>query len=368
MNIGRQPDWNELFMTAALQPDRWTDALDTMARHTGASHGQLVGIGGARDVMFNLATNFEPSAFETFVEMGGGSPDANFRVAASHRSIARGFYDPILDERHYDEAIPHLATRRYLDWCEEIDVPFGCQTNLVVDGFGLVGFATLRSRKEGRTTAAQRSVFSRAAQAARRAVRLQERLEGEQARFLSGAYEAIGICAFILDARGRLVAHSSSADALLAAGDVRCSGAFLDAEARPMSLRKAVDTLIADGGLPAIRVRIDRPSSQPPLLVEGFRLPVHGWSFGRLPHAVLVANAPRRDRAGVGQMLTLLYGLTAAEADIAMRLFEGKARAQIAAERGVVAETLRGQIKRIHMKCAVDGEAALMRLLAAFFA
>ena len=70
-------------MTAALQPDRWIEALDTMARHTGASHGQLIGIGGVRDVMFNLATNFEPSAFAKFVQVGGGSPVTIFRIAAS---------------------------------------------------------------------------------------------------------------------------------------------------------------------------------------------------------------------------------------------------------------------------------------------
>ncbi|WP_374524948.1 helix-turn-helix transcriptional regulator [Sphingopyxis sp.] len=354
-------------MTAALQPDRWIEALDTMARHTGASHGQLIGIGGVRDVMFNLATNFEPSAFAKFVQVGGGSPDTNFRIAASQRHIARGLYDPILHEHHYDEVIPDLSSRQYVDWCEEIDVPFGCQTNLVIDGFGLVGFATLRKRKEGRTTARQRGIFSRAAEAARRAVRLQERLEGEQARLLAGAYDAIGICAFILDARGRVLAHTNRAADLLSAGDVRLSGSMLDADARPMPLRKAIDALVANGGLPNIRVRIELPSERPPLLVEGFRLPAESWSFGRLPHAVLIVNAPRRDRAGVGQMLALLYGLTAAEADIAMRLFDGKSRSQIAAERGVVAETLRGQIKRIHAKCAVDGEAALMRLLAAFF-
>jgi len=354
-------------MAAALQPDRWTEALDTMARHTGASHGQLIGIGGVRDVMFNLATNFDPSAFEKFVEVGGGSPEANFRIAASQRHIERGFYDPILHERHYDEVIPQLPSRQYIDWCEEIDVPFGCQTNLVIDGFGVVGFAALRKRKEGRTTAAQRSIFSRAAEAARRAVRLQERLEGEQARFLSGAYEAIGICAFILDARGRVLAHTASADELLAAGNVRLSGASLDADAKPMSLRKAVDSLICKDGLSNIRVRIELPPLQPPLLIEGFRLPTKSWSFGRLPHAVLIVNAPRRDRAGVGQLLTLLYGLTAAEADIAVRLFDGKSRQDIAAERRVATETLRGQIKRIHAKCGVDGEAALMRLLAAFF-
>lgn len=352
-------------MAAALQPGRWLEALDLMARETGASHGQLIGIGGAREIPFNLATNFDPSTFEKFVEVGGGSPHLNFRIAASQRHIERGFYDPILYERHYEEVIPLLPSRQYLDWCEEIDVPFGCQTNLVLDGFGVVGFATLRKRKEGRTTAAQRRIFSRAAEAARRAVRLQERLEGEQAGFLSGAYEAIGICAFILDARGRVLAHTARADELLSAGDIRLSGSSLDADARPMPLRTVIHSLTSDDGLPNIRISIELPPLRPPLLIEGFRLPVRSWSLGRLPHAVLIVNAPRRDRAGVTQMLALLYGLTSAEADIAVRLFDGKSRQAIATERAVTVETLRGQIKRIHAKCGVDREAALMRLLAA---
>lgn len=354
-------------MSAALQPERWVDALDTMARHIGASHGQLIGIGGVRDVVFNIASNFDASAFAKFVEVGGGSGQVNFRVAASQRDIARGLYDSILHESHYDEVIPELSTRQYVDWCDEIDVPFGCQTNLVIDGFGVVGFAALRKRREGRTTPEQRKIFSRAAAAARRGVRLQERLEGEQARFLSGAYESIGICAFILDRRGRVLAHTSRADDLLIEGEIQRSGAFLTANAKPMSLRQAVEALIHDEGLANIRVRVETQPGRPPLLIEGFRLPLKSWSFGRLPHAVLIVDAPRRDRAGVRQMLTVLYGLTAAEADIAVRLFDGKSRPEIANERGVTAETLRGQIKRVYAKCGVDDEASLMRLLAAFF-
>ena len=83
-----------------------------------------------------------------------------------------------------------------------------------------------------------------------------------------------------------------------------------------------------------------------------------------MPHAILIANGPQRDRAGVTPYLSAIYRLSPAEADIAVRLFEGKSRQQITAERGVTAETLRGQIKQIYLKCGVDSEAGLMRLLA----
>lgn len=157
---------------------------------------------------------------DEFVTIGGGDAALNFRIAANAEQTAQGRYDPILHEVHYDAARRTLRSDRYVQWCEERDIPFGCQTNLVVDRVGLIGFATLRGRKDGRTTAAQRRIFAQAAAAARRAVRLQERLEGEQAKLLAGAFEAIGIAAFILDARGCLLCHTAGAQPHLERGEV----------------------------------------------------------------------------------------------------------------------------------------------------
>lgn len=359
-----EPDWDEIFMQAALQPDMWLGALDALASHTGSGHGQLIGVGGAREIPFNIVTNFSTDLVDHFAASGWGSETHNFRVAASNRHVERGFYDPVLHEDHYDRVIPQLASTDYLDWCEEIGIPFGCQTNLVIDNFGIVGLATLRDRKEGRTNAAQRRIFADGAKAARRAVRLQEKLEGEQAKLLAGAFDAVQVSAFIIDARGQLLAHSAGANAMLDAGDVRQSGRSIDAAGVPFTLRQTVQALIADGGLDHVRTRIATAPNRPPLMIEGFRLPEREWSLGKLPHAILIANGPKRDRAGVAHYLAAIYRLSPAEADIAVRLVEGKPRPQIASERGVTAETLRGQIKQIYLKCGVDSEAGLMRLLA----
>ncbi|WP_454888452.1 helix-turn-helix transcriptional regulator [Sphingobium herbicidovorans] len=143
------------------------------------------------------------------------------------------------------------------------------------------------------------------------------------------------------------------------------SNKTLDADGTPFSLRQAIDALTSEPGLHHIRLRLDLPIDKPKLFLEGFRLPARPWSLGKLPHAIVIANAPRRDRAGIAAFLTTLYGMTPAEADIAMRLYDGKSRGEIAAERSVTAETLRGQIKSLYAKAAVDNEAALMRLLAA---
>src|SRR5690606_6332079 len=131
--MGAIVDWDDIFVSAPLEPARWPDSLARMAHAMGASHGQLVGIGGERELSFNLVTNSDhwplrasqPTAYAT---------NANFRVAANASAFARGRYDPILSEADYDAAIPTLTDRSYIELCQEIDVPNGCQINLVVDG------------------------------------------------------------------------------------------------------------------------------------------------------------------------------------------------------------------------------------------
>ena len=77
-----------------------------------------------------------------------------------------------------------------------------------------------------------------------------------------------------------------------------------------------------------------------------------------------------RDEAGVGSeaahFLRSLYGLTRAEAEIAVRIADGVGPAGIAGERGVSVATVRAQVKALAAKlgCARQSEiAALVRAL-----
>lgn len=164
-----------------------------------------------------------------------------------------------------------LGSHDYVDWCEEIGIPFGCQTNLVIDDFGVIGLATLRSRHDGRTTSAQRLVFKQAAAATQRATRLQEKLEGQQAQ---------------------LLAHTSTAEALLQSGSVRKTGKTIDAAGKPCSLRRMIDELVIDGGRAHMRTQLASGAGQPSLMIERFRLREREWSLGKLPHIILIANSP----------------------------------------------------------------------------
>ncbi|MBB3860691.1 DNA-binding CsgD family transcriptional regulator [Novosphingobium hassiacum] len=358
------PDWDELFLSAAVNPALWLHALDAMANATGSSHGQLIGIGADRTMPFNLVTGFSEHDILRSLDAGGASPETNYRIAANDVNIGRGAYDPVLHEEHYDAVIPQLTSRNYVDFCAELDIPNGCQTNLVIDNRGLIGLAILRSRKDGRTRPAQRRRFGHAAESARRAVRLQERLENDQARLLAGTFEAMETTAFILDGRGHVRALTLKAEELVRSGKVRLVAGELHAAGSPFSLKYCCEMLTDLHGHPHVRTSIGAENDEAPLFFEGFRLPRQPWQFGLPPQAILITRAPSRDRAGITGFLQMLYGFSSAEADIAMRLFNGQGRASIASEREVTPDTLRGQIKSLLSKADCSNEAALMRLLA----
>jgi DNA-binding CsgD family transcriptional regulator len=62
--------------------------------------------------------------------------------------------------------------------------------------------------------------------------------------------------------------------------------------------------------------------------------------------------------------LASTFGFTAAESAIAASLASGTSRQEIARERGVTVETLRGQLKTLYAKTGCGREAELVALLA----
>lgn len=376
-------DWDDVFGAAALDPHRWHDALATMAHATGASHGQLIGIDAVavdaapadrgRARRFNLISDFDVDLSAQGPEVGLFCPQDNYRIVAARRAAPAGAA-AVVHERDYDAARRATGATAYEEFCERVGIPFGNQTNLLADAAGVIGFATLRNRADGQATARQRAIFTAAAQAARRAVRLQERLADEQARLMAGHFDMIGLAAFILDARGAVRATTMGAQALLSAGRIRLRHGRVEAAGTPLSLRTACDALTL-GGARHVRLRLDAPDGTgagtgagqaAPVFVEGFRLPRLDWEIGAAPCAILIAGRTPRDRAEAAGFLAALYRLSPAEADVVLRLHAGETRVNIAGDRSM--ETLRTHLKTIYAKTGTDGEPALIRTIAAIMA
>ncbi|MCA0208228.1 MAG: helix-turn-helix transcriptional regulator [Proteobacteria bacterium] len=352
------------FLAAPFEADGWNAALRLLARRTRSSRAQLLGIGDAA-TLFNFLPDIDTAYQREFEEIEGWRPDVNWRVAVSARPLE------ILSEAHYDIARQHSGTDDYEEHIRRWDGVHGCQTTLVEGEGLLVGLAALRSEDDGRTEQRDRKLFAAGATCALAAVRMQQAIAQRGAAMTVGAFDAIGVAAFLIDRHGAVAALSAAAEAIVGAsgGDALClrrgrlGAARRDAD---MSLQAGLARAL-DGTSPDEAMQqhwIGSPDAGVGgLLCELFRLPRREWDFGFEPRVLVVAR-PAADIPAVRTApLRAALGLTAAEAEIALRLANGEAREEIATTRGTSPQTLGTQIKSILRKSDVGREAELAALV-----
>jgi len=281
----------DLFTGAALGETSWLTALADLAAKTGSARAQIIGIGGPTVVPFNWINDLPEQGIHEFIDIHGGCPDVNYRVAASR--VAQQMQ--VVGEREYAAVSDGKDRSIYADYCARWDIPFGCQTTLSQSHGQLVGLATLRTRADGVTTDDQLTTFARLAPAVGAAVRLSIALEGQGALLLAGTLDQMSIAAVICDRSGRVQAVTSAADVLLSSGGaLEIRGGQLTARADPDRLQ--IDGLLAalltpdtsvTGRMcgPIVVGTEDRASGA--LAVEGHVLTRRNWAFSFLPQAVL---------------------------------------------------------------------------------
>lgn len=340
-------------------PHGWHAALQLLAEQTGSTRAQLIGFGGPQALPFNWVTNFDESDRKLFDEMDGHAPSMNFRVAAD-QTVSRD----VVFEHDYDAVIPGLADDDYRDFCEQTRMPLGCQTMLAQGEAGAVGMALLRSHADGRTDEAVHDIFREASMAARIAVRMQIALEQQGHMLIGGALEAMSAACLLFDRSGRVRLVTPAAEARLAELDrlrVRERRLMADDAILAARLDRAFASLDAS---PHVQLSLRSASSIGSAMhLDLFRMRRREWSLGFEPCfiGVLRDNAPAmHDHA----TLAAAFGFTRAESAIAASIAEGRSRQQIASERGVTVETLRGQLKTLYGKTGCRREAELVAMLA----
>jgi DNA-binding CsgD family transcriptional regulator len=349
------------FLAAPFEEDGWNAALRLLARRTGATHAQLLGLGDEA-TLFNFMPDIDPAYQREFMEIEGWRPEVNWRVAASGRPLE------ILTEAHYDIVRQHAGTDDYEEHIRRWEGVHGCQT-VLVEGEGLlVGLASLRSEREGRSEKRDQELFAAGASYALAAVRMQQAMAQRGAQMTVGAFDAIGVAAFLIDRHGAVAALSGAAEAIV--GD-RAGGTLCVRRGRLGAVRRDADALLqgslgralAGEAMQQYWVKSPQEGGDGGLLCEIFRLPRRDWDFGFDPRVLVVARRAADIPAARTVPLRAALGLTAAEAEIALRLANGAAREDIAATRGTSAQTLGTQIKSILRKSEVGREAELAALV-----
>ncbi|MGE4430976.1 MAG: helix-turn-helix transcriptional regulator [Sphingobium sp.] len=353
------------FASVALEPSGWISALQALAEATGSARGQLIGIGGPSTIPFNWVNDFAPEDLEKFIAIEGGSPLVNPRVAVSVGAPVLA----IKSESDYRAAEPAMQSDAIADFCREYDFPYGCQAKLVEGDEGIIGLAVLRTEREGPTTEAQRDFFAALAPHVRGAARMQMALENEGARLIAGAMGYVAAAVFICDASGRVWEMTPSAQAFLSEGALCMEDgrlALADRKQQPL-LAQAIDRHANGRFLPLESLMIAGGPMRLPMILDVVTAPRQPWTFGFEPKVLVIARGADRWHASAGTVLQSCYGLSPAEADIALRLARGESRQVISDARRASIGTVRSQIKTVFLKLGVTREVDLAIMLGRLF-
>lgn len=348
----------DLFAAAALDGS-WPVALEGLADACGAERGELIGVGADRAVPFNWMTRMDPSGLDEFVGMGGGDPARNPRVRMGLRA-------PLLASWHDVRCATEDELRRnfdYADYCRRWDIPYGSQSTLMRDDGMLIGLAVLRGERRGVPQAEDRRAFESLVGQVRAAVRTQITLEGQGPALLAGALESAGVAAFVCDGAGRARAHTPAAEGALRRGLLRLRGGRLDAARDEDGRALEAAVLRAARGTaprPLLQTLVLRAPGDPAAfeVVDVAALPLRPHGLGFEPRALVIVRGARRDDQ-LPELLRQVFGLSPAEADIAVRLARGESREAVAALRGVSLETVRSQVKALFAKLDIGREGEL---------
>ena len=201
----------------------------------------------------------------------------------------------------------------------------------------------------------------------RRALRVEERLRLAAIRqgVSEGILEHLGGAAFLVEVDGRLVWSNRRGSELLAQGDVLgLEGGHIvavDQEARP-ALRDAIARATAASGRRGSLLRLGAEGSGGRRGMSVWPVPTsRGAGGGRF--AFLLCRPLEAQRRIAPEVLRAFFGLTSAEAEVAVALTRGEDVRGIARARGVSGETVRGQVKAVLAKTGCTRQAELVQLL-----
>lgn len=350
-----------LFSDAALGGD-WEAALAGLAKACTADNGQLVGIGANAAVPFNWISNRNGRTDDEWLALRGGDPARNPRVRV-------GLSAPRLKAWHDLDCFDPETRARYAECCDlfiRLDLPYGSQATLIRDEEILIGVATLRGARLGQPSPEDRRAFEALVPHIRDAVRLQMTLEGQGAAVMAGALDAVGAAAFILDGSGRLRAATQAGETALASGPLRLRSQRLGAARDDQSrlLDAAVEAALqgpagaTDRPMRTVPLRpVDDPSSL--VLADVVSLPARAHALGFQPRVLVTLRGVSRRDADLARHLRAAFGLTPAEAEIALRLLDGDSREAIADDRQASVQTVRSQVKSLFAKLGVRRTAEL---------
>ncbi len=179
----------------------------------------------------------------------------------------------------------------------------------------------------------------------------------------------------LVDAAARILFANQTAEAIIAGNDglgIDRDGVCAGSRRATWVLRRLIvscaDVSLVNGG-PGGSMEIPRAEGGSPLhvVVAPFRADTAqidtAWLGAARPVAILMVTDPEREQRVRKEDLRRRFGLTPAEADVALEILKGDGRDASAARLGIAATTVRAHLSHIFEKTGVHRQAELVRLL-----
>lgn len=353
-----------LIEAAALNPERWDEALRAIAAATGSRIGQLCAFGSPATLSFNRLPDFDPEHLAEWAAQSFDHPAINSRIRV-------GMQAPLLqslDESAFNTEQDALYHPEYGEAIRKFDIPYICAVNIIRQFDTHIGLAVLRGERQGNIDDEQRRAFDHLARHAERAIRASLAISSREASAIALGMDAIGVTAFICDARGEVVAMSRDAEDMLHT-DRRLSltngRLFERVRGRDLSLLACAEYSRELPPMPPLIIEGDDQAF--PLIAEFAPLPADTPGFpGRPGMIILLRQAWARIGSRIERQALLLYELTPREKQVAVGLCAGRSPQQLAIELSLGLATIRTHIRRLFDKTHATNLAQLVAILSAY--
>jgi DNA-binding CsgD family transcriptional regulator len=356
------------FYDAAAAPELWPAVLQSLGDALGGCALVMSVLSPREGLKFAATVRIDPD-YRAIIEQRFASPQTNPLVAAMPRlplltPIARA---AILADRDY------LAGDLYNEVFRPQGLAHAAVACVLRTADHIVPLGIVRQAGRERPDRRDLDMLGRLLPHMQRSMQLHLRLASLQARW-SAAEEALDHLAcgvILLDACGKVLFLNRAAEAVVAAADgltvregVLVAATPDDTRALGKLVAEAAATGAGAGTSPGGAIALSRPSLSAalPVLVAPLRGQRPLPAERRAAAAVFVTD-PERSVMVAGRQLVELFGLTQAEARLAIALLGGKRLGQIAAERGVQLATVRNQLRAVLAKTGTGRQAELVRLL-----
>jgi PAS domain S-box-containing protein len=362
-------------MTAGLADAELVEALYGPALHDGDWRPALERTSQVMSCIEVSLATLEAGEVITFENLGRLlSEEARERYALHYRRldpklplIAQGGEGFLFnDSAHFDETFIGRDPF-YQEFSRWVGTRHTLDIAVAPDRERPVFFAAMRTSRQGRFQPTAEASFAKIARHFARAHALQVRLAAAEAslELARTALDTLAHGLVVLDGSGSVRLVNQAAERALGHGRLERRRGRLGI--RTPNLDRALQGLI-EGALSGERrhasaLRVPR-DGEPDWVIWVTPLPATSrLAPAGSPGALILIGSSGGDGRIEGPDLMALYGLTAAEAQLALALVAGRSLQQAAADRGVAFSTARSQLLAVMEKAGVHRQSDLIRLI-----